>query len=68
MDLSRQAAIDKAMCKPGYTWNETLQRCIGAYAPPKDGDKGNTPKPTHPTPDDAISYEIASRENTGEVL
>ena len=68
MDLSRQAQIDKAMCKPGYTWNETLKRCIGAYSPSKDGGKGNTPKPTKPSPDDAISQEIASRENTGEVL
>ena len=69
MDLSRQAQIDKAMCKPGYTWNETLKRCIGAYAPPKDGGgKGNVPKPAKPTPDDAIQQEIASRENTGEVL
>ena len=69
IDMNRQAQIDKMMCKPGYTWNETLQRCIGGYAPPKnDGGKGNVPKPTKPTPDDAISLEIASRENTGEVL
>jgi len=32
--MSRQAAIDKAMCKPGYTWNETLQRCLPAYVGP----------------------------------
>lgn len=29
---SRQEMIDKAMCKPGYTWNETLKRCLPAYA------------------------------------
>lgn len=28
---SRQEMIDKAMCKPGYTWNETLKRCLPAY-------------------------------------
>lgn len=28
---SRQEMIDKAMCKPGYTWNETLQKCLPAY-------------------------------------
>ena len=28
-DMNRQAQIDKMMCKPGYTWNETLGRCLG---------------------------------------
>ena len=40
--MSRQAAIDKAMCKPGYTWNETLQRCLPAYV---GGGNESGPKP-----------------------
>ena len=40
--MNRQAAIDKAMCKPGYTWNQTLQRCLPAYV----GERGEgEPKP-----------------------
>ena len=64
---SRQQQIDEAMCRPGYRWNETLGRCVGgAYIP---ADKGNGPKePPKPSPDDAIQQEIASRQNTGEVL
>ena len=43
--MSRQAAIDKAMCKPGYTWNEAIQRCLPAYAPDDSDDNGeNKPK------------------------
>ena len=64
-DMSRQEQIDRAMCKPGYTWNETLGRCLGAGAVPKDS-PSNAPSPK-PTPDDAIKQEIASRESTGEV-
>jgi len=43
-DMNRQAQIDKAMCKPGYTWNETLQKCLG-YG----GGTGNE-VPTMPAP------------------
>ena len=25
--------LDKQMCKPGYTWNHTLKRCLAAGAP-----------------------------------
>ena len=69
MQISRQEQIDKMMCKPGYTWNETLGRCLGAYAGPADDPDMGTPKPPakKPTPDDAIKQEIASRESTGEV-
>ena len=63
--MSRQEKIDRMMCKPGYTWNETLQKCLGAYGPPKENP--DTPEPPKPTPDEAIKDEIASRENTGEV-
>ena len=67
LEMSRQEQIDRMMCKPGYTWNETLQRCIGAYAPPKENpDTPPAPEP-QPTPDEAVQMEIASRETTGEV-
>ena len=25
--------LDESMCKPGYTWNHTLNRCLAAGAP-----------------------------------
>lgn len=28
-DRSEQEKLDRIMCKPGYTWNRTLQRCLG---------------------------------------
>ena len=63
-DMNRQAQIDRQMCKPGYTWNETLQRCLGAGG---GGDEAPA-SPPKVTPNDAIAMEKASRENTGEVL
>ena len=70
IDMSRQAQIDKMMCKPGYTWNETLQRCLGAGGGSAiDASPLDAPEtPPNPTPNDAIAMEKASRENTGEVL
>ncbi len=63
-DMNRQDQINKIMCKPGYQWNETLQKCLGA-----GGVVNNDPaSPPKPTPNDAIAMERASRENTGEVL
>lgn len=42
-DMSRQEKIDRAMCKPGYTWNETLQKCLGyGGGTPKKGESGET--------------------------
>ena len=29
MDKSVQQLMDEKMCRPGYQWNETLQRCLG---------------------------------------
>jgi len=68
-DMSRQEKIDRVMCKPGYTWNETLQKCLGAGggAKPLPNDGVSKPPPM-PTPDQAVQEEIASRETTGEVL
>jgi len=69
-DMNRQAQIDRQMCKPGYTWNETLQRCLGAGggSAVDDSPPAAPQKPSKTTPNDAIAMERASRENTGEVL
>ena len=64
MKLSRQAEIDKRMCKPGYTWSEMSWRkdggkCLPAYGGVPDTDKppkgpGGPPDalPTPPPPTD----------------
>ena len=65
-DMSRQEQIDRMMCKPGYTWNETLQKCLG-YGGGIKKDPAVPPKQEMPTPDQAVAEEIASRESTGEV-
>ena len=65
-DMNRQAAIDKVMCKPGYTWNETLGRCLGYGGGIKEN-PASKPPAQKPLPDEAIAQEIASRESTGEV-
>ena len=36
----RQKKIDKIMCKSGYTFNETVQRCIPAYVGGGSGGSG----------------------------
>ena len=56
---SRQQQIDEAMCRPGYRWNDTLKRCIGAYAP-GDGGKDKPKNPEKPSADDAIQQEMAT--------
>ncbi len=66
MNVSRQEQINKVMCKPGYQWNETLQKCLGAGGGTAIDDSPASP-PKMP-PNDAIAMERASRENTGEVL
>jgi len=33
MKKSAQQLMDERMCRPGYRWNDTLKRCIGAYGP-----------------------------------
>jgi len=61
--MSEQERVDRQMCRPGYTWNATLGRCIGGgYVKP------DQPAQPLPSPDEAIKQEIASRETTGEVL
>ncbi len=42
MEKSVQQLMDEKMCRPGYRWNETLQRCLGMgggdgeVAPPEE--------------------------------
>ena len=65
-DMSVQEQTDRRMCKPGYQWNETLQKCLSMGGGAAIDDSPASP-PKMP-PNDAIAMEIASRENTGEVL
>ena len=62
-DMNRQAQIDKMMCKPGYTWNETLGKCLGM-----GGGTGNEapsmpapPEEPGETPTGAIKQEKTKR-------
>ena len=64
MKLSRQAEIDKRMCKPGYTWTEmpwmkSGGKCLGGYGglpddkkPPKNPGGPPEAMPTPPPPTD----------------
>jgi len=67
---SRQEMINKVMCKPGYTWNETVGRCLG----PAGG--GDGPMPENPGappsggespagPQQAIAKEVSTRAMKG---
>ena len=66
---SRQEMIDKTMCKPGYTWNETLGKCLAA------GGGGNvdlsefmTPgsnSQQSSSPEQAIAQEVSARALKG---
>ena len=57
MNKSVQQLMDEKMCRPGYRWNETLQRCLGMGG----GDGEVTP------PEESIAPEPAPAEgvNTG---
>ena len=69
-ERSRQDMIDKVMCKPGYTWNETVGKCLGPA-----GGSGDMPMPENPgapqsppsngaqpaNPQQAIAKEVSSR-------
>ena len=43
--------IDRTMCKPGYTWNETLQKCLPAYVGDIDDIIDTPDKPRNPEPE-----------------
>ena len=57
-DRSVQEQIDRKMCKPGYTWNDTLGKCLGGY--------GGTSKPDKPqeTANGAIKQEKTKRSQS----
>ena len=77
---SRQEMIDRTMCKPGYTWNETLQKCLGYGGGGKDKPDYKIPEnpaspdlpdaPTPPsmpdTPNQAIAKEVSARAIQGQ--
>ena len=54
---SRQEMIDNIMCKPGYTYSETLKRCLPGYVGPRSGKKRE--KSGKITENPAESAEIA---------
>ena len=68
---SRQERIDNVMCKPGYTWNETLGKCLGPAG--GGGDMPMTENPGAPPsggespagPQQAIAKEVSSRAMQG---
>jgi hypothetical protein len=60
-DMNRQEQIDRQMCKPGYTWNSTLGKCLG-YGGGSSSDKDALPEPGE-TPTGAIKQESAKRAN-----
>ena len=71
---SRQQMIDERMCKPGYTWNETLGRCLGGgYAGGGDKSPKDPTKPPAPpempgeTPTGAIKQESMKRAASKQV-
>lgn len=47
MKKSEQQRKDEEKCRPGYRWNDTLERCIGAYGP-IEIEEGNTDAPKVP--------------------
>lgn len=75
---SRQERIDKVMCKPGYTWNETVGRCLGPAGGVRDVDIsdmapiGNSQQSSNPqqarppaNPQQAIAKEVSARAMQG---
>ena len=58
-DMSQQEQIDRQMCKPGYTWNATLGKCLGYGG--GSSDEPSLPE-TGETPTGAIKQETAKRD------
>ena len=66
LPVSRQEKIDRIMCKPGYTYNDVVGRCLmGGML--REGDKPSKPEmpkpeqPAMPSPDTAVQQEKAAR-------
>jgi len=80
-DMDRQSRIDRQMCKPGYTWNETIKKCLpniplnynggdfGGDSGGNTGNMGGNPgkggKKGGKSADMAIKQEIAMRQSQG---
>jgi len=55
MNKSVQQLMDESMCRPGYVWNDTLKKCLGAGGgggdvpdvepPPSNGELPPAPAP-----------------------
>lgn len=77
----RQARIDKQMCKPGYTYNETIKKCVvnvpisfdidgngggnGGMGGNKGGNRGNRGGKGQNSANKAIKMEAAMRKSQG---
>ena len=61
-ERSRQEKIDKMMCRPGYTWNETVQRCLG---PAGGGIDAPKPPPKAESANQAVAMEAQLRQSQG---
>ena len=80
LPISRQEAIDRIMCKPGYNWldmpySKNGGKCVaGGYnlGPIKDGPRQpEMPKPEQPempSPDAAVKQEKAMRTATPKAI
>ena len=61
-DSNRQSMIDKVMCKPGYTWNETLGKCLRAGGGAEITEGATLTRPEKaPNANGAIAQETAKR-------
>jgi len=63
-DMNEQERIDRQMCKPGYTWNATLGKCLGYGG---GSNEGSLPEPKE-TPTGAIKQETAKRAKAPKPL
>lgn len=61
-----QRALDKAMCKPGYTWSKALKRCVSMSEMAifeRHMDHMKKLQATQETALDAIKSESQARKN-----
>lgn len=76
-ERSRQEKIDRVMCRPGYTWNETLGKCLPPVGYGESGPKTPQKPPAKPeipavnpgkpvsSPDAKIAAEGYARASQG---
>ena len=73
-DMDRQSRIDRQMCKPGYTYNETVKKCVAnipisynlkKFKGGKGGNKGNSGGNGGNSANEAIQMEVAMRQSQG---